>query len=180
MSENFEKLYAESMEQLANASEQSWQSLLSLCVAAGRIAAFDGDVEPLKQVWRLPESCHIWQDKARRLLAYLLADGQPVTSKAGKVSYLVRRDAVKITAKGQVSLPEKAKEAYQALVRKHDLKGSRTAAKAMALINSLRWQAPEKAQALLNCQQVADLLEGLQVDETCKPKIVEAVALLRK
>lgn len=178
--ENFENIYRASLESFANANESAWENLLTLCVAAGRIAAFDGDVEPLKQVWRLPESCKVWQDKARRLLAYLLADGAPQTSKTGKVTYLVRRDAIKVSQKGQVSLPETAKEIYQNLVRKHDLKGLRTCAKSMALVNALRWQAPDKTQDLLNCQQVADLLEGLQVDETCKVRIAEAIALLRK
>lgn len=177
--ENFSAIYNESLTQLIGNSENAYAALLSLCVAASRLACFENDNIPLKQVWNLPASAKVWQNKARLLLCYLVGGGIPQTSKAGKVAYIVSRESVRITQKGEVFIADKAKENHASAVRKHDLKGSRTADKAMDLISALRWQKAEKPETLLNSQQVADLLEGLRVDEICAAKLAGIIESLR-
>lgn len=178
-SENFSKIYHEAMTQLAENTSQAWQSLLTVCIASARLATFESDYEPLKQVWTLPKACKPWQAKARILLSYLIGNGIPKTAKNGSVSYYVSKESIRIDRQGNVFLAENAQETYRQLIRKHDIKGERTPQKAIDLISTLHWQATEKAEKILNCQQVADLLQGLSVDDTCKARLENIIAQLR-
>ena len=178
--EELRKSCAEALIQVSTAGEQAASAIVALVIDGLRLAIFEGENTYLPDIWNLPQSAKTWQNKARILACYMAGKAIPITSKTGKVSYSVDRNAIK-KEKNTFSFLAEAKTYFADNIRKHDLKGLRKASNALALIDALKWTPKEKTpEKEKTAAEIADMIAGISnIAARDAEKIAKAIELLR-